>query len=119
MKRNNPLLLVFAMATTLSLAACAPDETPDVDTAATPATEPAPAATEPMPPAATPATPMDSGMSFADMDKDGDGGIRREELAESEMLYQHFSVADTDGNGQLSEAEVEQHRADMAASPGT
>ena len=118
MKRNKPLLLVLAMATALSLAACARDETPDVDTAATPATEPAPAATEPMPPAATPAAPVDSGMSFADMDKDGDGGIRREELAESEMLYQHFGVADTDGNGQLSEAEVEQHRADMAASPG-
>lgn len=116
MKRNNPLLLVIAMATTLSLAACARDETPDVDIAATPATEPAPA--ESMPPAATPATPVDSGMSFADMDQDGDGGVRREELAESEMLYQHFSVADTDGNGQLSEAEVEQHRADMAASPG-
>lgn len=116
MKRNNPLLLVFAMATALSLASCARDESPDVDIAATPATEPAPA--EPMPPVATPAAPMDSGMSFADMDKDGDGGIRREELAESEMLYQHFSVADSDGDGQLSEAEVEQHRADMAASPG-
>ena len=116
MKRNNPLLLVLAMATTLALAACAPDETPDVDTTATPVTEPAPA--EPMPPAATPATPVDSGMSFADMDKDGDGGVSREELAESEMLYQHFPVADTDGNGQLSEAEVGQHRADMAASQG-
>ena len=110
MKRNHPLLLVLAIATALSLAACARDDTPDVDRSATPATEP-------MAPAATPPTPMDSGMSFADMDKDGDGGIRREELAESEMLYQHFAVADTDGNGQLSEAEVEQHRADMAATP--
>lgn len=117
MKRNNPLLLVPAIATALSLAACAPAPTPEVDTAASPMTEPAPAATEPMPSAATPAPPMDSGMSFAEMDKDGDGNVLREELAESEMLYQHFSVADSDGNGQLSEAEVEQHRADMAASP--
>lgn len=116
MKRTNPLLLVFAMATALSLAACARDETPDIDTVAAPAAEPAPV--EPMPPAAMPAAPVDSGMAFAEMDKDGDGGVSQEELAESEMLYQHFSVADTDGNGQLSEAEVEQHRADMAASPG-
>ena len=119
MKRNNPLLLVLAIATALALAACARDEAPDVDTAATPMTEPAPVAPEPMPPAPMATPPVDSGMSFADMDKNGDGKILREELAESEMLYQHFSVADTDGNGELSEAEVEQHRADMAASPGT
>lgn len=57
------------------------------------------------------------GMSFADMDKNGDGGISKDELASGQMLYDHFSVADADGNGMLSEAEVTKHRADMTAAP--
>lgn len=57
------------------------------------------------------------GMSFADMDKNGDGGISKDELKAGQMLYDHFSVADADGNGMLSEAEVTKHRADMAAAP--
>lgn len=57
-------------------------------------------------------------MSFADMDKNHDGSVSKDELSASDMLYQHFSVADTDGNGKLSEAEVTKHRADMAASNG-
>jgi hypothetical protein len=69
-------------------------------------------------PATSAATPVDSGLSFAAMDKNGDGGISKDELAETEMLYQHFSAADTDGDGKLSAAEVDAHRAEMAAKPG-
>ena len=123
MKTNNPLLLVLAMATVLSLAACNRDATPETDTAATPpVTEPAPApAPEPIPAPTEPAAEaIDSGMSFAQMDKNSDGGVTQDELAETEMLHEHFSMADTDKDGKLSEAEVEQHRADMAAAtPGT
>lgn len=73
----------------------------------------------PATPAPVPApVPMDSGMSFADMDKNKDGGVSKDELAETEMLHQHFSTADKDGDGKLSQAEVDGHRADMAAKPG-
>lgn len=57
-----------------------------------------------------------SEMSFADMDKNHDGSLTRDELSASEMLSQHFSTADADSDGKLSEAEVSKHRADMAAS---
>lgn len=56
-------------------------------------------------------------MTFAQMDKNGDGGITQDELAPTDMLSEHFSVADADGNGSLSDSEVAQHRADMAAAP--
>lgn len=117
MSKNNPLLSLFAMTTALALTACNREPTPDVDTAATPTTpavEAAPAP-EPMPP--TPAVPVDSGMTFAAMDKNSDGGVSQDELADTEMLHQHFSVADTDKDGKLSSAEVDKHRADMAAMP--
>jgi len=115
MKTHNPMLLVFAMATVLSLAACSRDEAPVVaDPAATPVIEPAdPILAEPVP------APMDSGKSFAEMDTNADGGITQDELDASEMLHQHFSAADTDSDGKLSEAEVEKHRADMAATPAS
>jgi Ca2+-binding EF-hand superfamily protein len=51
------------------------------------------------------------------MDKNQDGGITPDELSSTEMLYEHFSVADADGNGQLSADEIVKHRADMAAAP--
>ncbi len=57
---------------------------------------------------------MDS-MSFSDMDKNHDGNLTKDELPTNSMLYQHFSTADADGNARLSEAEVDKHRADMAA----
>ncbi|MGI8560770.1 MAG: hypothetical protein ACR2J7_04910 [Luteimonas sp.] len=53
-------------------------------------------------------------MTFAHMDKNSDGSVSMDELAPTDMLHQHFSVADTDGNGMLSEAEITQHHADMA-----
>ena len=57
-------------------------------------------------------------MSFAAMDKNQDGGVSMDELTAADMLHQHFLVADTDADGKLSDAEVTQHRAEMAAAPG-
>ncbi len=57
---------------------------------------------------------MDS-MSFADMDKNHDGNLSKDELPTNSMLYQHFSTADANGNKLLSQDEVNKHRADMAA----
>ena len=56
-----------------------------------------------------------AGLTFEQMDKNHDGGITPDELSPTEMLYEHFSAADTDGNGQLSADEIVKHRADMAA----
>lgn len=123
MKPNNVLILAFALSTALFVTACDRDKAPapSADATATPAPDVAPAPA-PMPadtmPAATAPAMMDSGMSFADMDKNHDGGITADELADTEMLHQHFSEADTDGNGKLSPAEVDKHRADMAKKPG-
>ncbi len=121
MKPNNLLLLAVALSTTLFMVGCDRDRDvePAANAATTPAVEPAPAM-EPAPaPEPAPAVAMtDSGMSFTDMDKNMDSGITHDELADSEMLHQHFNEADTDGDGKLSLAEVEKHRADMAAMPG-
>jgi hypothetical protein len=124
------LLALLAPAVTL-LPAC--NRTPPADdTAAPPAATTAPAATAPAtdPYATTPA-PADAdlpaataagndasaGLTFEQMDKNQDGGITPDELSSTEMLYEHFSVADADGNGQLSADEIVKHRADMAAAP--
>lgn len=113
------------------LAAC--NRTPDANEAATaPAagamSEPPPADTVPadtMPTDTMPADSMGSmpgmtgdEMSFATMDKNQDGSVTQDELTATDMLHQHFSVADADGDGKLSEAEVSKHRADMAAAAG-
>lgn len=119
-----PILIVFLATAMLSVACKKAEETP----VATPpaATEPAPApapetpppATEPMPTTPAPATATDSGMSFEDMDKNKDGGITKDELADTEMLSQHFATADKDSDGKLTKSEVDAHRAEMAAAPG-
>ncbi len=124
MKTSTPLILALALSSALFATACNRDHDADDTTAATPpAAEPAPMPAEPAPttepaPATTPATPVDSGLSFAAMDKNGDGGISQDELADTEMLYQHFAEADTNGDGKLSSDEVDAHRASMAANPG-
>jgi hypothetical protein len=105
------------------------------DTVAPVATTTPAAPAHAIPPASTPADPMPAAnmpagtmsghdmasmgkeMSFADMDKNHDGSVTKDELMDTDMLYQHFSVADTNGDGKLSEAEIMKHRADMAAAP--
>ncbi|GAB3351887.1 EF-hand domain-containing protein [Lysobacter tyrosinilyticus] len=125
MKRKTLPILVAVLATAVLAAGCKKEE----DTTITPppaATEPAPApatetpppATEPMPATPAPAMPTDSGMSFEDMDKNKDGSVTKDELADTEMLSQHFATADKDGDGKLSKAEVDAHRAAMMAKPG-
>lgn len=121
MKNATLLMLPLAISASLLLGAC--DRNKPADPAPM-AAEPAPMPAEPAPaaPVADPmpmdhSMPMDSKMSFADMDKNADGGITHDELADSEMLHQHFETADTDKDGKLSSAEVDKHRADMAAMP--
>jgi len=135
MKAQTRLILAVALTSALFASGCKRDNDSDeATTAATAATVAAPAeATVPPPamstaepapastaaaPAATTTAPVDSGLAFAAMDKNGDGGISKDELSDTEMLYQHFSAADTDGNGKLSSQEVDTHRAEMAAKPG-
>ena len=115
MKPNNLLILALAMSTTLFVAACDRDPAPEPAATAEPAPAPAP---EPAPVPVPAAAPVDSGMAFADMDANKDGGVSLDELADTEMLHHHFTPADTDGDGKLSQAEVDKHRADMAAAPG-
>lgn len=131
MKQKTLPILVVALATAMLAVACqkteeTPTTTPPAETAATPTpapetpppvTETPPPATEPTPSTMASAEPVDSGMSFEDMDKNKDGGIAKDELASTEMLSQHFSAADKDGDGKLSKTEVDGHRAEMAAKP--
>ena len=56
-------------------------------------------------------------MSFTDMDKNMDSGVTLDELAPTEALHQHFNDADTNNDGQLSLAEIERYRSDMAGAP--
>jgi len=118
MKTNHLLLLPLAMSIALFATACNRDASPATPAAETPvAAEPAPAPAEPAPaPAATPPA-TDDGKAFADLDKNGDGGVTTDELVATDMLHQHFTVADSDGDGKLTQAEVDKHRADMAAKP--
>lgn len=125
MKRKVLPILSVLLATAVFAVACKKTEETPVATPPA-ATEPAPApapetpppATEPMPSTPAPAEATDSGMSFDDMDKNKDGGVTKDELADTEMLSQHFSTADKDGDGKLSKTEVDAHRAEMAAKPG-
>lgn len=112
MKTNQLLLLSLAMSATLFATACNRDAAPPPAEAPV-AVEPAPLPAEPAPMTPAPGTEM----SFADMDKNADGGISMDELMAGDMLHQTFTATDTDGDGKLSPAEVDKHRADMAAMP--
>lgn len=51
--------------------------------------------------------------AFAQMDDNADGYLTLTELAASDMLHQHFNVADTDKDGRLTPTEVDAHVAAM------
>ncbi|MBA2237601.1 MAG: hypothetical protein H0W24_02710 [Lysobacter sp.] len=110
-------ILPLALALSLALFATACDRDADETVVADPAVITEPAVVEPAPAPEPAATPLDSGMDFATMDTNADGGVSQDELGDTEMLYVHFTVADTDGDGKLSTEEVDAHRAAMAAAP--
>lgn len=127
-------LFVLLVPGLVMLAACNPTPGPDEGTATAPTTAIEPvdtgpvdtapvdtAPTEPTPTGAEPGEPITGAAgddkSFTEMDANSDGSVTQDELSPNDMLHQHFSVADADGDGKLSEAEVTKHRADMAAEP--
>jgi hypothetical protein len=125
MKLKHSAILVLLVPAMAMVSACNRDNDAD-DMAAPPAaTTPAgdtaaPAVDDTTAPTAdtaapAPATDASAGMTFEDMDKNGDGGISPDELPPTDMLYGHFAAADADGNGMLSADEIIKHRADMAA----
>ncbi len=118
MLNKHTLLLAVLVPGLAGLAACTRNDANDT---AAPVTTPAPAAAENMPAQPMPADPAPSmssnDMTFAQIDKNSDGSITHDEMSDADMLHQHFSVADTNGDNKLSEAEVTKHRADMAAAP--
>jgi hypothetical protein len=127
MFRKNTLMLALLIPVLAAMSACKGKDADDA--APAPAAVPAAAATTPPPDAAPAPAPMapsamaPSAMAagaavdtpFADMDKNHDGFLTKDELPDGEMLKDHFSKADTNGDGKLSEAEVASHRAAMAA----
>ena len=118
MFNKHTLLLAVLVPGLAGLAACSRNDADDV---AAPVTTTAPAAADAMPAQPMPAEPNPpmgtAELSFAEMDKNGDGGVTHDEMSDADMLHQHFSVADADGDNKLSEAEIMKHRADMAAAP--
>ncbi|MDQ3161108.1 MAG: hypothetical protein M3Q51_08850 [Pseudomonadota bacterium] len=62
-----------------------------------------------------PQTVVTDNRSLLQMDKNGDGGVTRDELWNNEMFYRHFDEADRDRDGTLSSKEVDEHRAAMAS----
>lgn len=128
MNIKSKLLIAVLVPGMAMLSACTPETDTDADLTAPDAMSdatsdpdtmtPPPPITDSMQPAPGDATPVD-GMekSFAELDTNMDGGVTQDELAPTDMLSEHFSVADADGDGKLTEAEITQHRADMAASP--
>lgn len=121
MNTKNTVLFALLVPGLMTLAACNKADN-DMDDAAMPADT---AAMDTMPADTMPADTMPADhmmgdemmgdeMTFAQMDKNSDGGVSMDELSSTDMLHQHFSVADADGNGMLSDAEISKHRSDMA-----
>lgn len=114
--RTRVSLLALALVTALAACAGTPESDSGMDTAgATPEATSGPEATADA--TRTPATPTDAGQTFADLDSNKDGRLTQDELAANEMLREHFSAADKDGDGALSPSEVEAHRTEMSGRP--
>ena len=121
MNYKSTALIALLVPSLAMLAAC--NRAPEADDATTtPAvgamSDPPPADTMPADGMGTMSGMAGDEMSFAAMDKNQDGGVSMDELTAADMLHQHFAVVDTDADGKLSDAEVTQHRAEMAAAPG-
>lgn len=120
MNVKTTVMFALLMPGLATLAACNQPDTAMDDAATPPATDAMPADTMPadtMPADTMPGhdmAMMGDDMTFAEMDKNSDGGVSMDELSATDMLHQHFSVADADGNGKLSDAEISKHRSDMA-----
>ncbi len=121
-KTTHTLLFALMIPALATLAACAhevdddyatPTATGTPSAAGTMQPDPAMQSDPAMPPADEGMATTADNMTFAEMDTNQDGGISLDELSPDQMLHQHFDMADADGNGMLSEAEVNQHRADM------
>lgn len=110
MNVKTTVMFALLMPGLATLAACNQPDTAMDDAATPPATDTMPADTMPGHDMAM----MGDDMTFAEMDKNGDGSVSMDELGPTDMLHQHFSVADADGNGMLSDAEISKHRSDMA-----
>jgi hypothetical protein len=125
MKLKHATMLALLVPAMALVSACNRDNTaddmatPPADTAPVDTTTAPPADATATPPADTttpaPATDATAGLTFEQMDKNADGGITPDELAPTDMLYEHFAAADADGNGQLSADEIVKHDAAMAA----
>lgn len=115
MNTKTTVLYALLVPGLLTLAAC--DRAGSDDAATPPVADTVPAEPAPPPVDTTPDAAAMTGddLSFAQMDANSDGSVTMDEMSPTDMLHQHFSVADADGDGKLSEAEVTQHRADMAA----
>lgn len=69
-------------------------------------------------PVATPASDGTAGtVTFDQMDKNHDGSLTPDELADSDPLKQHFTDVDTNGDGKLAADEVGNYRAKNASTP--
>lgn len=94
MKNSNTLLLSFVLASLFAAPAFAQDAT---DAAAKAEAQPAPAA-----------------QSWADMDKDSNGSLSKDEAAANKSLADIFDQADGNTDGQLS---GDEYRSYLAAHP--
>jgi hypothetical protein len=125
MKLKHATMLALLVPAMALVSACNRDTTaddmatPPADTAPVDTTTAPPADATATPPADTttpaPATDATAGLTFEQMDKNADGGITPDELAPTDMLYEHFAAADADGNNQLSADVIVKHAAAMAA----
>ncbi|MGV8923707.1 MAG: hypothetical protein ACOH1L_10245 [Thermomonas sp.] len=121
MNKKHALLVAMLIPGLAVLAACN-DRDADDAVAADATTAPAsadsvPAAPMPVATMPAPEADMGNGISFAGMDKNQDGAITKDELADTDTLYQKFSAVDTDRDGKLTQAEFIWHLAEMKATP--